>query len=120
MESDGWDTWKVERRVPVGGNFRITKSIDLFNIIDMVAIRDGVLRGVQVCGADYSPHITKMTEEHEDNTRLWLSTGAELFLVGWRQLVQYNKDGTKSKRKLWTPRIAEFKLESDEIIIFEP
>ena len=69
--------WKVEYRNTFAG-----KTIDLFHIIDIVALDNGIV-GLQICGSDYQPHIRKITEEHKGYTRAWLENGGRLELHGW-------------------------------------
>lgn len=86
--------------------------IDLFNIIDIVAIKPttidgpGHVLGVQSTGQAFSEHLKKLTIEKADETRAWLESGARLELYGWRKLkVKRGKSATR-----WTPRIQEINL----------
>ncbi len=90
---------------------------DLFGIIDVLALdpERGVV-GVQVCGQDWQPHITKMTEERHQETYDWLSTpGTVLELHGWRKV----KKKRNGKQMVWRPRVAVFTLEGDEVTYVE-
>lgn len=75
------------------------KRVDLFGIIDIIALTpDGVL-GIQVCGRDFQEHIRKMTLSHCEETQAWLQTpGTGLVLWSWRPL-------KKGKRILYKPRV---------------
>lgn len=80
------------------------KRIDLFGIIDIIALTPKGVVGIQVCGADFQPHIRKMTEENWDATRDWLATpGTTLILWSWRK-VKAKRGG---KRYLYKPRYQE-------------
>ena len=76
--------------------------------------------GVQVCGEDWQPHVTKMTEEKSQECHDWLSTpGGRLELWGWRKVKNRLKSGGYGRSAIWKPRIADLKLAEDEIIILE-
>ncbi|MDA8165426.1 MAG: hypothetical protein M0017_10405, partial [Desulfobacteraceae bacterium] len=71
---------------------------------------------VQSTGQDFAGHVKKITEERAQETRDWLSTpGAVLELWGWRKVKL--KRGGKAER--WAPRVAEFILEGEEIVLRE-
>ncbi len=101
--------WKVEYWNPWA-----KVKVDLFNIIDLLVLDSGIV-GIQVCGADYSSHICKITEEHKSNTFAWLESGGRLELHGWRKLVK--KRGKKAK--YWACRVADFVLVNGEIYVEE-
>jgi len=101
----------VERFNPHVGPAGIRQ--DLFGIIDVLALdpERGVI-GVQVCGQDWQSHVTKLTEERQQETHDWLSTpGTVLQLHGWRKV----KKKRGGKLMIWRPRVGEFYLEDDEI-----
>ena len=109
MRDRGYKCWMVERFIawpkPHG------QRVDLFNIIDILAINGTSTIGVQSCGSDYAAHKTKILEC--EYTLPWLeSVDRELWLIGWRKLKL--KRGGKAVR--WTPRIGRFKIESNVII----
>jgi hypothetical protein len=90
---------------------------DLFGIIDVLALdpERGVI-GVQSCGQDFSGHRTKIIEERHQETLDWLSTpGTALELWGWRK-TKVKRGGVAMR---WTPRVAHFIIEGDEIICEE-
>ena len=96
FRSLGYDVWMVERWL-MGAR----KRVDLLNIIDMLAFREGhAILGIQSTATDFGGHVKKIAE-NSDNLELWLSTGAQFALVGWRKLKV--KRGGKAVR--WTPRI---------------
>ena len=77
--------------------------VDLFGIIDIVAIRPGTVLGVQACsGGDVSKRVTKALGE--PLLRLWLMAGGQFEVWGWA------KRGPKGKRKLWTIRCLRLQL----------
>ncbi|KKL01133.1 hypothetical protein LCGC14_2627370 [marine sediment metagenome] len=68
---------------------------DLFGIIDVVALHNKRIIGIQVCGADWSPHIKKI--KASPFALKWAEAG-ELWLVGWREL----KSGWKVQKHIFT------------------
>lgn len=80
--------------------------VDLFRIIDIIAIRDCQILGVQSCGQAFSEHHRKLTEEHEDATRDWLLAGGRLELWGWRK-VKVKRGG---KAMIWKPRVRTYSI----------
>lgn len=86
------------------------QKTDLFNLMDLVAIRadvNGVL-GIQCCGEDVTKHVTKYLEGYTDGKgKVW---GPNEFLPIWKaagnKLVIHSwvKRGQRGKRKLWTLR----------------
>ena len=96
----------VERWI---GRDGIGHRSDLFGIIDVISLdpERGVV-GVQSCGAAFSQHYKKITEEKAEESIEWLQTpGTALELWGWRQVKL--KRGGKAMR--WRPRIHVFRLE---------
>jgi len=92
------------------------RRIDLFNIIDIIAIDDAQTIGVQSCGQDFSGHHKKLTEEKEQEVRDWLAGGTrELWLIGWRKLKL--RRGGKAKR--WRPRTRKYYLTTTDFLDWE-
>lgn len=62
------------------------RRIDLFGIIDIVAIRDGEVLGVQSTsmGARLE-HVKKITGECREQTLAWMRSGAKFLLVCWKK-----------------------------------
>lgn len=90
----------VERFLQYAGPHGIRK--DLFGIIDVLALSETGVIGVQSCGQDFSQHWQKLTVERRQETSDWLSTpGTSLELWGWRKV--------KAKRgglaMIWSPRV---------------
>ena len=77
---------------------------DLFGIIDIIAIYNDGIAGIQACGTDFKPHERKILASKEAID--WLASGGILELWGWRKLKL--KKGSKAVR--WKPRIRRFKL----------
>lgn len=77
--------------------------IDLFNIIDIIAIKPYEILGVQSTGTAFSEHWHKLTEDKAKESRDWILAGGILELWGWRKLKV--KRGGKAMR--WEPRIKE-------------
>lgn len=82
---------------------------DLFGCIDIVAIREGAILGVQATsGSNAAARVTKIREECRDAARLWLSTGAELQVWGW------SKYKLPVDRRYWRERIVPVRMEDLE------
>jgi hypothetical protein len=78
FRKQGFEIEVVERWI---AGARIKK--DLFGIIDALAISGDRTVGVQVCGADFAPHVAKITGPGAQAARQWLQNGRELVLIGW-------------------------------------
>ena len=104
IRSQGWLADKVEQFNPYSGKFGQRK--DLFGIIDIIALGENSIIGIQSCGQAFSEHDKKILES--DNTHLWLQNGGRLILIGWRKVKL--KRGGKAMR--WSPRIKEYTLEN--------
>ena len=98
----GWDAGVVERFLMYAGPFG--KRKDLFGVIDIIALGEGSIIGIQSCGQAFSEHDKKILDE--PMSKKWLEHGGRLQLIGWRKLKV--KRGGKDVR--WTPRIKEYKL----------
>jgi len=93
------------------------KRHDLFGIIDVLAMCPllGIV-GIQACGAsDRVPHIEKLLSSPA--SILWVRSGGRLQLWTWRKICKLKKDGKKSKTKTWTPKIEEFELAMDQLVL---
>jgi len=107
MRDLGFACWMVERFVPFPKPHG--QRVDLFNIIDILAINSVKTIGVQSCGQDFAAHKTKILEN--EYTERWIeSWGRELWLIGWRKLKTKLKNGKFGKGYRWTPRIGTFVL----------
>lgn len=79
------------------------RRIDLFNCIDIVAVKEGVgIIGVQTTSADN--HSARMNKARETPAIAeWLRAGARFEVWSW------GVKGARGKRKLWTLRREELK-----------
>ena len=86
---------------------------DLFGIIDVLAIREGEILGVQATtGAHVAARITKALAEPK--LERWLMAGGHFEVWGWR------KTGARGKRKLWSLRRVQLVMaRGGEIEAFE-
>lgn len=103
LREQGWDADKVEQFNPYAGKFGQRK--DLFGIIDIIALTEHGITGVQSCGQDYAAHDRKILDS--DMMVKWLEAGGKLMLIGWRKVK--HKKGGKAMR--WSPRIKYYTLE---------
>lgn len=97
----GYTAQKVEQWIP-----RAFKRRDLFGVIDVVALKEGVqgVLGVQSStGGDLAAHVRKALEE--PRLRLWLETGNRFLVWGWV------KKGKRGQRKTWQVNEREITLE---------
>lgn len=88
----GWEVQVVER-----WNQYARRRIDLFGVIDIVAITpDGIL-AIQACsGTDHARRRDKVLEE--PRAAKWIAAGAKLAIWSW------TKKGKADARKLWALR----------------
>jgi len=87
----------VERFVSIPGTFG--KRIDLFNFIDIIAIKETETWGIQSCGQAFAEHDKKILEN--TTAPLWLKAGNKIKLIGWRKI----KKKRGGKAMIWEPRI---------------
>jgi len=99
----GWEADKVEQWNPYAGRYGQRK--DLFGIIDIIALTDKGIMGIQSTGQAFAEHNRKILSEPMGLK--WLEKGGSLMLIGWRKLKL--KKGGKAMR--WTPRIKEYSIE---------
>lgn len=100
------DFQKVEWIIP-------TKYLkyDLFGIIDLLLLVTGKITGIQICGADYAPHVKKMTIEKQEYTKRWLKAGGKLLIWSWTQ----RKKVRGQKALYWHSKITEVYLDGNNI-----
>ena len=99
LRKDGWTCQVVERFCHFS-----QRRIDLFGVIDLVAVRPGETLGVQATsGANAAARVTKA--KACDGLRAWLEAGNAFQVIGWRVL----KRG--EKRPTWRPQIVPVTLE---------
>lgn len=111
IRSQGWEADKVEQFNQHAGPFGQRK--DLFGIIDIIALTEHGITGIQSCGQSFSEHDKKILES--PLSLLWLQKGGSLMLIGWRKIKL--KRGGKALR--WSPRIKfyttnDFELNRDD------
>jgi len=83
---DGYLCEVVERwvRTAKGGNRK-----DLFGFIDLVAIADGVIVGIQATStANVSARVKKIKTEKRAEAIQWLEAGGKIHVVGWKKYKQ--------------------------------
>jgi len=80
------------------------KNHDLFGILDLIAVGNREVLGIQVCGGgDFAAHDRKLMAS--EVSPLW-TEAARLILIGFRK-VKYKRGG---KLMVWKPRIKEYCL----------
>ncbi len=105
LKRRGFTCGIVERFVGKGA---FGKRIDLFGIIDIIALGPNGVLGVQSCGTAFSDHYKKMTIENRDRSIKWLTTpGTSLALIGWRKV----KKKRGGKQMIYKPRVHVFHLD---------
>ena len=102
IRSRGWEADKVEQFNPYAGKFGHRK--DLLGIIDIIALGENSIIGIQSTGQMFAEHDRKILEE--PLARKWLECGGRLMLIGWRKVKL--KRGSKAMR--WSPRIKEYSI----------
>lgn len=103
LRSQGWVADIAERFNPYAGKYG--KRKDLFNFIDIVALGEGSVIGIQSCGSGFSEHLRKIIDDKTAAPLAvkWLECGGRIILIGWRKTKL--KRGGKAMR--WNPRIKE-------------
>lgn len=114
MRRNGYQVDVVERWISYrlnGRTVRIRK--DLFGFGDLLAFRANRVVIVQATsGSNTASRVTKIVEN--ETAKEWVSNGLDIWVVGWRQLVVRNKDGSKAKRKRWAEKVHEVTVEDFE------
>ena len=99
LRKNGYTAQVVERWNP---HARV--RVDLFGVIDLLALLPDRILGIQACaGASHAVRRTKILDE--PRARQWLQAGGEL--AGW----SWAKQGARGKRKTWTLRVEAITLE---------
>ena len=81
LRDRGWKCQVVERY-----QWHAKRRIDLFGIIDILAIQDGRIAGVQSTSQNgRRDHIVKILETECENLKDWLDSGAEFYLICWKK-----------------------------------
>ncbi|MFO7970169.1 MAG: hypothetical protein R6U40_00295 [Desulfobacterales bacterium] len=100
IRSQGWEADKVEQY-----NVYSRRRKDLFNIIDIVALTEHGITGIQSCGQAFAEHDRKILSE--PLALKWIEKGGHLILIGWRKVKL--RPGAKAMR--WKPRIKEYTID---------
>lgn len=107
LRDDGYIVQVVER-----WNQYARVRVDLFGGIDLIAIRDGQILGIQATSNDNAAaRVTKLLAEPK--MEAWLRAGGALEVWGWRKL----KAGTK--RLTWQASVRRLLLLGGEIVVVE-
>ena len=110
LKSDNIHHQVVERYHPRTKKYPFGCKQDLFNIIDLIALDNGIV-GIQVCGSDLPQHKRKIMEDEKSNTRAWLENKGRLEVWAWRKL----KKKRGGKAMVWTPRIIDVLVVNNEL-----
>ena len=102
LRTQGWVCGMVERFNPYAGPYGIRQ--DLFGFIDIIALAEKSVIGVQSCGQNFSEHKKKILEN--EYAPVWLESSGRILLIGWRKIKLHR--GGKALR--WAPRIEEITL----------
>jgi len=103
----GWIADKVEQWNPYAGKFG--KRKDCFGWMDILAMGEGSVIGIQSCGSAFSAHNHKLMDDPDvaPKVRKWLECGGRALLIGWRKVKL--RRGAKAMR--WEPRLKEYTVE---------
>jgi len=112
LKKQGYTVGMVERFIPIPGGHG--KRHDLFGFIDIIAIKEGEILGVQSCGSGFSEHDKKILSEPKAVE--WLKAGGKLELWAWRKIKQ--KRG--GSRYIYQPRIKQYTLEDFDALLLLP
>lgn len=100
----GWPAGVVERHIPFPRPQGTT--IDLFGVIDVVAIAPGAIVGIQVTsGTNHASRREKILAT--ENARRWIAEGN-----GRLELWSWSKRGSHFERPHWELRVEVFTLDS--------
>ena len=99
LKRRGYPAQVVERYNP-----HCRRRVDLFSVIDIVAIEPTRILGIQATGGSGNHAHRRAKILAEPRIRAWLATGAGLLIWSW------NKRGARGKAKRWTLREQEITL----------
>lgn len=109
LDGLGYKSGIVERWIPNPAYPGGGKRIDLWGIIDIIAINNRETVAVQSTGQAFSDHVRKIEGEGEKALLDWLAgPNRSFWLVAWRPLAAYKKDGTRAKADKMTPRVVRY------------
>lgn len=103
LRKEGWVAGVVEKWIP-----QTKMRKDLFGFIDIVAVRGGVILGVQATGGSGNGVKRMEKARAQPEFEAWVRAG--LFVVH-----EWNKQGAAGTRKLW--RCREIKVEEPEDVL---
>ncbi len=83
---------------------------DLFGFLDVVAVREGEVLGVQATSTGGASRVNKILNDCTGDAILWLEAGTHLQVIGWKK---YKK---AVNRKWWRPRIWDITLVGGELV----
>lgn len=104
---DGIPIGVVERWLPFHGTTENGKKpggvrSDLFGFIDLIALVDDRIVGIQATSAaNLSHRCIKIRDECRDNATAWVAAGGQIVVIGWKKYVK------PIERKLWRPKIMD-------------
>jgi len=101
LRAEGWPLVEVVEHWNPFAHIRV----DLFGIFDILAADDKATIGVQ-CTTVTNMSARRRKIEASAAAAEWVKCpGRRIWLIGWKQVGVLRKDGTKSVRKRWEPRI---------------
>lgn len=103
LRQEGYICGIVERFNPYAGEFG--KRIDLFNFIDILAIKPIGICGIQSCGSNFAEHDRTILKN--EIAVEWLKAGGSIELWGWRKI----KKKREGKQLIWRPRVKEYSIQ---------
>lgn len=108
-----------EKWIPVRGDWKRGKRVDLFGA-DVAVIQGRAFILIQSCsGSSHADRIRKACDNA--HVAAYLNTGNLFEVWSWSQRVAYGKKGNKLKRKKWTPRVSQLRLNgSGEVKTYNP
>ena len=89
---------------------------DLFGFCDLIALDAGIV-AVQVTASGVASRVEKI--KAEPRAAEWIEAGGRIEVHGWRKLVAYRKDGTKSARPRMALRIVRMERAGGEWVLNE-
>ena len=107
------------------------KKKDLFNIIDYLGMSPGLLVGVQSTSYNgKSARKKKIMKENEEITKVWLSSGAHLWLFSWKKvghryvpdglLFELDREGAVISKPLSTDHLCALVLRAHALVAAAP
>ena len=98
----GVDTDVTERRLPFHGDKPGGYLRDLFGFIDLIALTDSGIVGIQATSTTNASHrIMKIRCECEGLATKWVNSGGKILVIGWRKYAK------PVDRKFWRPTIVD-------------